>query len=472
VSNDGANGFYVGDMLDAMENEDRVVRDELRTAAEERVRSISPPYVLDAERSVLSALLIDAEVAMQYVEESGLLPSDFYADKHRVLFESILDLMEKGRRVDAVSVADALNRRAMLDEIGGPMAISMIEAIMPGPASAAMHTRMVVDKSRLRVVAKAAASVLEKTRLGHSVDDVVEELELSINMANRARGGTTFANLANVAREAMDSMPALGAPRPGIKLGFADVDRLFRLVPGDLVIVAGRPSMGKTQFVVDVIKDVTVHRNVPTAFFSLEMTSAQVMTRLIGSECGIDLDRMKVPGHEMVTITGAAGDCAAAPLMLDDAPGVSIGDIRARARAAHRRTPLGLIVVDYLQLVHTEDTGNTATDVGRISKGLKTLARELSTTVVALSQLNRGVEMRADKRPVMSDLRESGAIEQDADVIAFLYREEYYAREKTPDDKRGVAEVIVGKNRKGPTGAAMVRFDMSIPRFTNLARDY
>lgn len=462
----------LGAMLEAIEEEETRHTEHARALARRVADEVQPMYVTDAERSVLSAMLLDAGRAVPLIEDAGLRETDFYVERHRMIFAAILRLAEKGRHVDAITVVDALNRRAQLDAIGGAQTVSDLEALLPSPMAAGGHARMVVEKSKLRAVTMAAAETLERARHGHKVDDVVDSLEVAIEEAHRVRGGTGFVDLPDAVRRTLGRLPAMGAEVAGIRTGFADVDRLFRFVPGDLVIVAGRPSMGKTQWVVDCVRECTVSRGEPAAFFSLEMSDEQVMNRLIGSRSKLDLKRLQMPGHELIELQGAAGEVGEAPLFLDDSPSISVGEIRARARAAHRRIPLSLIIVDYIQLVDIPDaSGNSSVDLGRVSKGLKQLARELRATVIALSQLNRGVEARSDKRPLMSDLRESGNLEQDADVIAFLYREEYYAKGKTPDDQRGIAEVIVGKNRNGPTGAATLRFDVNIPRFDNLARE-
>lgn len=463
----------LGEMSAAMDNEVQSVSDEVRVQAHEIMRKTQPLYVLDAERVVLGSLFCNAEKAIAQVEDAGLKSTDFYVEHHRFIFDAIVALHGKGRLVDVITVSEALNRQAKLEQVGGPYALSSLESLLPSAAAAGTHAEMIIEKARLRSVATAAAEALQRARLGHRSSDVINGIEVALDGAQRKRGSSDFVDLNDLATETINALPAFGAPVPGISTGFLDVNKMFRFVPGDLVIVAARPSMGKTQFVLDCLRETTIKNKEPAVFFSLEMSGTQIMNRMLGSKSGIDLKRTSIPGHEKSELADASAWITGAPLFIDDSPSVSIGDIRSKARSAHRSSPLKLVVVDYIQLMDIPDSsGNLSADVGLISKGLKRLARELGCAVIALSQLNRGVESRSDKRPLMSDLRESGNLEQDADVIAFLYREEYYAKEKTPDELKGVAEILVAKNRNGPTGSAKLRFETNIPRFTNLATEW
>ena len=462
----------LGSFVSAFDSERKLAEEVVIDDAKNQALKKQPLYVTDAERVIIASVLIDAEQAMNTLEDIGVRPSDFYVKKHETIFRAMMKLREEKSHIDAITIADALNRMAKLEEIGGAVTLSRIEATIPTAAAVASNARMVIDKARLRTVTRLSTEAIERAQLGYNPVDVMDKMQEDLEEAVRHRGGNDFVDLSSATSSALSKLPSMGGKVQGISTGFPDVDHMFRMCPGDLIIVAGRPSMGKTQFVLDMLRETTVIKGEAAALFSLEMTDEQILTRLIGSKSGINLKQQNMPAHEMSEVTGAAAQISDAPIYIDDSPTVSIGDIRSRARHAHRRQPLSLVVVDYLQLIDIpEPTGNSSQDIGRISKGLKQLARELRCAVVALSQLNRGVESRSDRRPVMSDLRESGNLEQDADVVAFLYREEYYAKDRTPDDMRGVAEVIVSKNRAGPTGSAKMRFDTNIPRFTSLATD-
>jgi replicative DNA helicase len=463
----------LGDMMKALDERRAVLDEEISRQADDLVRKATPYFVADAERIVLGSLFVDPALAFPLVEQAGLQAGDFYIHRHRIIYEAMLDLRARNRVIEVITVCDALQRRAKLEEAGGAAGLSQLEALMPSAHAAGSYAAMVVDKSKLRAVGRAAAKTMESVRLGHSVDDVIDDLEVAMEAAHRKRGGSNFADLSAAAHHMMDKLPVMGGKPEGMTTGFVDIDPMFRLVPGDFVIAAGRPSMGKTQWVIDLIREACIQRDRAVAMFSLEMSTEQILRRLVASCAGIDLKRTHMPANELSVISDVAAKVADAPLFLDESPGVTIGDIRARSRMAHRQTPLTLVIVDYLQLVDIPDSsGNVSVDIGKVSRGLKRLARELGCTVIGLSQLNRAVEQRADKRPMMSDLRESGNLEQDADVIAFLFREEYYLKDKTPDEARGVAELIVGKNRNGPTGVAKLRFDQNMPRFTSLAREW
>jgi replicative DNA helicase len=264
-------------------------------------------------------------------------------------------------------------------------------------------------------------------------------------------------------------LPVFGGMPKGISVGFIDIDHYFKPGPGDLIIVAARPSMGKTAFVLDVARNFAVKNDQAVMIFSLEMTAEQLVGRMISAQSGVESKKKRLTSTETMRVTKSSGDISASPLYIDETPAISIGEIKARARSLARKVPISLIIVDYIQLVTpTRQSDNRSTEVGEISAGLKAIAREINCPVIALSQLNRAVEQRNDRRPLMSDLRESGSIEQDADVVSFLYREEYYAKDRTPSELVGVAEFIIGKNRNGPTGSVRLSFNSSLPRFGNL----
>lgn len=469
---DDAPVVTLGEVIDRANEERKWHEEALSDVVDQVVGRNQPLYVIESERIVLGACLVDPVETLPQLEDVGLRGSDFYRRQHGIVFDAITALNERGSFVDLMSVVDELNKRKQLGDVGGMPAVLQLEDTQPTAYQGASAARIVIEKSKLRTVASVAASALERVKFGHSAADLIDSIEEGLTLAQQARGVGEFADLLSTTNAALAALPVLGGEIRGYTTGFLDVDRLFRLRDGGLYIVAGRPAMGKTQFVLDVVREVCVKRGQSTAFFSLEMSAEELTTRMLASKAALDVKRSTMPPHEIAELQNAAGMVSEAPLFIDDSPGITVGELRARCRAAHRRNPLRLIVVDYLQLIEFEhETGNTSTDFGRVSRKLKQLARELLCPVIALSQLNRAVESRSDKRPVMSDLRESGAIEQDADAIAMLYREEYYLKEKTEEYDRGVAEVLVQKNRHGPTGVARLRFEKQVPRFDNLARE-
>lgn len=458
----------LSDILLEFDKGREIVRAEDDEAAKKAARS--PAYVIDAERALLGAAFVDGENVMNICEDEGLSPSDFYAPMHRDIFGAMRSLNSKRREVTAISVADELNRKALLDDIGGPAYLSQLEANVLTAADAASNARMIVEKSRLRAIMVECERTAARARLGESSHDIIDTASARLMEIERRASSSSFVDLQAVAKDMLGTVVALGGADTSMSTGFIDLDKYLKMRPGDLIIVAARPSMGKSQLVVDIANSFALDRDEAVSFFSLEMDAAQLMKRAVGSRCGVNLDKPRMDADEQQRVLAATAEIAESRLRIDDTPGLKIGDIRSRARSMSRRDDTGLVIVDYLQLVSSdEDYGNKATEVGDVSKGLKNIARELRCPVIALSQLNRAVEMRADKRPMMSDLRESGAIEQDADTIAFVFREEYYLRENTPEDMVGVSEIIVAKARNGPTGKVSMYFDKELPRFANLA---
>ncbi len=377
-----------------------------------------------------------------------------------------------------VTVANLLMVQGKLETIGAHT-LSMIEEFLPTSAAVLSYVRLVKGKSALRRLIGAAKSITEaayaQTQDVNEVLDEAEQAILSIRESTARKGILSLRELSNIAVEKYMALIENKNAVTGIASGFSDLDRLTAgFQPGELIVIAARPSMGKTAFTLNIAAHVGIEEKMPVAFFSLEMGAEQLFNRLIGAYAEIDLSRLRsgfIQAEDYNRLTQAAGHLAEAPMFVDETPTLSIGDLRNKARRLVHQHGVKIIIIDYLQLMSAPHRfENKAVEVGEISKGLKSIARELSIPVIALSQLNRGVESRTDKRPMMSDLRESGAIEQDADVIAFLYREEYYLREKTPEDRKNTAEVIIGKNRNGPTGQLLLRFDNKYTKFSNLAQ--
>jgi len=437
-----------------------------------------PPQSFDAEKGILCSIFIDPD-AMEAVKGENLCASDFHHPHHQSIFEAMLALYEKNEPIDTVTVAHHLMVTGKLELIGANT-LSVIEEFLPTSAAVQSYVRLVKGKSALRRLISAAKNITEKAYAQtQDVNDVIDEAEqaiLSIRDSTAKRGIISLKELSHIAVEKYLALVENKNPVTGIGSGFFDLDKLTAgFQPGELIIIAARPSMGKTAFTLNIAAHVGIQAKAGVAFFSLEMGAEQLFNRLIGAYAEIDLSRLRsgfIEAQDYNRLTQAAGHLAEAPMYIDETASLTIGDLRNKARRLVHQYGVKILIIDYLQLMSAPQRfENKAVEVGEISKGLKSIARELSIPVIALSQLNRGVEARTDKRPMMSDLRESGAIEQDADVIAFLYREEYYLRDKTPEDLKNMAELIIGKNRNGPTGRVMLRFDNMYTKFSNVAHN-
>jgi replicative DNA helicase len=437
-----------------------------------------PPASIEGEKGVLSGLLVDPD-AFETVRFEGLKPEHFYHPNHALVFGAMVQVHDDGEPINTVTVAEALMKQHKLEQVGGPGFLAALESALPTSAHVAAYTRLVREKATLRQLIRSATQVVQSAyRQDRKVQDVVDEAEQTILAIRNESAKTGILSLHGLVQIAMKRLEALYNNKMsvvGVPSGFADLDRLTcGFQPGELVIVAARPSMGKTALTLNIATHIALNQKTPVAFFSLEMSAEQLVHRMIGAEARVDLSNLRrgtIQRHELGQFIAAAGLIGNAPLYIDETPSLSISEMRTKARRLAHQHGVQIIIVDYLQLMNgPENAENKATEVGEISKGLKAIARELKVPVIALSQLNRGVESRNDKRPMMSDLRESGAIEQDADVIAFLYREEYYSRDKTPQDKVGVTEIIIAKNRNGPTGLVELRFQSNITRFMDLDR--
>lgn len=434
-----------------------------------------PPQDIDAERSVLGAALLENQALN---EVARLLTGDaFYRPAHAKIFEAMTRLYERNEPVDEVTVADTLRAMGELENVGGAAYLASITERVPTAANAGYYARIVRDKAMGRRLINAATAIATTGYEGTAdVDVLLDEAEAKIFEITSSRDQKGFAPLKDVVKSAFRQIEKLYERKEavtGVPTGFADLDRITSgLQPSDLIIVAGRPSMGKTAFALNLGLHAGIRGQTPVAVFSLEMSKEQLTMRMLCAEARIDNQRMRggfLKDSDWPKLARAAGMLAEAPLYIDDSGALSILEMRAKARRLQADKGLGLIIVDYLQLMHGRG-GNEGREreISEISRGLKSLGKELDVPVIALSQLNRSLEQRQDKRPMLSDLRESGAIEQDADVICFVYRDEYY-NEDSPD--KGVAEVIVGKQRNGPTGTVRLRFFNEYTRFENLANE-
>jgi replicative DNA helicase len=434
-----------------------------------------PPHNLQAEESLLGAMLLSRDAIAAAVELC--VADDFYKPAHGHVYEAVCSLYGQGEPADPVTVADELRRAALLDAIGGPATLISLQANTPATANAGRYARIVEEHALLRRLIGVANEIAE---LGYAVPDDVEAVldraESMVYAVAERRVADTLKPLHELLSESLDRLEMLydrGESITGVPTGYIDLDeRLSGLQPSNLIIVGARPAMGKTSFALGIAGHAAMEAGVPVLLFSLEMSHAEITSRLLCSEARVDASRIRngtLLEPDWPKITHAIGRLGEAPIYIDDNPNLTVMEVRAKARRLKSRLgQLGCIIIDYLQLMSgRRDAENRQVEVSEISRGLKILARELEVPVVALSQLSRNLEMRADKRPVLADLRESGSLEQDADVVMFLYRDELY-NDDSPD--RGTAEVIVSKHRNGPTGKTQLAFLDHYTRFANMAR--
>jgi len=435
-----------------------------------------PPQNLEAEQAVLGALMLDPEVGSTVFEI--LIPEDFYRDKHRQVYEAIRDLFEKGDPIDLVTVAETLRRQGRLEQVGGIATISEIARSVPSAANVEYYARVVAEKSLMRQLIRFAGHIAEKGyEPAEEATNLLEEAERMILELSQRQTKEGFCSMRTILLETFEKIEHLYANKgnlTGVPSFFRELDRMTcGWQPADLVIIAARPSMGKTALVLNMAQNAAVRAKVPVAIFSLEMSKEQLVQRMLCSEAMVDQQRVRT-GELLDTdwpkLTRAVGPLSESSIFIDDTVGISLAELRSKARRLKMEQGLGMIVIDYLQLMSVgRKAESRQQEVAQISRGLKGIARELKVPVLALSQLNRGVEQRQDKRPVMSDLLESGAIEADADVISFIYRDEYYH----PDsDKKGIAEIIVAKHRNGPVGTIELGYLKEYTKFVNLDRQH
>jgi len=438
-----------------------------------------PPHSVEAEQSVLGGLLLENE-ALDKIADL-ISSSDFYRHDHRVIYEHISRLIEHSKPADIVTVAESLESTAELSGVGGISYLGALAQNTPSAANIRRYAEIVRERAVMRSLVMVGSGIAESAfnPQGRDAAQLLDEAEARIfEIAEGGKRSTQgFIDIKTLLPQVADRIDQLfqrdnASDVTGIPTGFADLDSMTSgLQPGDLVIVAGRPSMGKTAFSLNIAENVALDTGLPVAVFSMEMGATQLAMRMIGSVGRLDQHRMRtgrLEDEDWVRLTTALGKLNDAPMFIDESAGLNALEVRARARRLHRQCgKLGLIVIDYLQLMSATRTGeNRATEISEISRALKSLAKELDVPVVALSQLNRGLEQRPNKRPVMSDLRESGAIEQDADVILFIYRDQVYNPD-SPD--KGTAEIIIGKQRNGPIGTIRLTFLGEHTRFENFA---
>ena len=439
-----------------------------------------PPHSEDAEQSLLGGIMLEERAWDQIADV--VTGKDFYRPDHRLIFAAMEELVERNQPVDAITSGDHLQRQGKLDDAGGRAYLARLVGNTPGAANIRRYATIVREHAMLRQLIEVGGDIAANAydTEGRPVEELVDLAEQRVfEIAEHGqRSGAGFIAVKDMVQPSIDRLDALSKSEGGITgvaTGFEDLDKLTAgLQAGDLIVIAGRPSMGKTTLALNIAENAAIGHNLATGVFSMEMPKEQVAMRMIGSIGRVNQSHLRsgrLTEDDWTRINSAGSMMSHSPIFIDDAPGLTPIEVRARSRRLKREHGLGMVVVDYLQLMQVGgSTENRATEISEISRSLKSLARELNIPVVALSQLNRSVEQRNDKRPVMSDLRESGAIEQDADVIIFIYREEVYDAE-TP--RKGVAEIIIGKQRNGPTGTFLLTFKGEFTRFeSHIPEDY
>ena len=440
-----------------------------------------PPHSIEAEQSILGGLLIDNKAIDRIAGQVSA--SDFYRNDHRIIFTHISKLIDNNDPADIVTVAESLEQNAELTKVGGVAYLGLVAENTPTASNISGYAKIVRERSIMRNLVEVGSDIVESafSPQGKDAQQLLDESESKIFQI--AAAGTSeklgfidIKELLPKAAQRIDDLYQLDDPNgvTGVPSGYSDLDqKTAGLQPGDLIIIAGRPSMGKTSLALNIAEHVGMEAGLPVAIFSMEMGAAQLTMRLLGSVGKLDQHKMRIgqlEDEDWPKLTNALGVLNEAPIFIDEGSALNSYEVRARARRLHRQQgKLGLIVIDYIQLMSSaneQSNENRATEVSEISRSLKALAKELNVPVVALSQLNRSVESRPDKRPMMSDLRESGAIEQDADVIMFIYRDEVYNPETA---EKGVAEILLSKQRNGPTGTVKLTFLGQYTRFENYA---
>ena len=446
-----------------------------------------PPHSDEAERAVLGGIFLNADTlpdAQEYVTAD-----DFYKKSHRLLFQAMTDLQDNGTAIDTVTVTDYLDNHNQLDDIGGAGYITDLVASTPIASNVVYYAKIVQQKSTLRKLISTAQSIASRSYTEQDdVEGLVEDAERQIMDVSENRNQAGFKQIKDVLNQAMAQIDQLyqnDQTITGLPTGFRDLDNITTgLHEDEMIILAARPAVGKTAFALNIAQNVGTKTDKSVAIFSLEMGAEQLVNRMLCSEGSIDANHLRtgqLNEEEWQNLIIAMGSLSKAKIYMDDTPGIRMAEIRAKCRRlAREQGDLGLIIIDYLQLIEGSGQENRQQEVSAVSRQLKKLAKELHVPVIALSQLSRGVEQRQDKRPVLSDIRESGSIEQDADIVAFLYRDDYYRDAEGDDDEDqdsgdegddnvGEVEVIIEKNRSGPRGTVKLLFVKSYNKFTNIA---
>lgn len=444
------------------------------------LESILPemPNDLAAECSVLGAILIEPE-SLEYTE--SLLPEAFYHAGHQIIFRRMLELAYEGQPIDLVTLTARLKDRGELEDIGGVSYLAKLAHAVPSTANMQTYVAGVQNKFLVRGLIRSNMSIIQAAAAGEDIQRLVASAQqVATTLADRSAPPQDFKRIKDVVVEVIETTEVKSeafktGKVTGLRTGFRDLDGITAgLQKSDLIIVAARPSVGKTAFALNIAQNVAVRSVAPVAIFSLEMSAPQLVARMVSAEGWLEANRLRIGDmgeEDWLKLADAAGVLGASNIFIDDSPGITVADIRAKCRRLKKQEGLGLIVIDYLQLIASAGRGkpgeNRQQEVSEISRMLKQLARELEVPVIALSQLSRNVEQRQDKRPMMSDLRESGSLEQDADIVAFLYRDDYYDQES---EKKGIIEIIIAKQRNGPVGTVELVFLKQFNKFVDYDR--
>ncbi|WP_338752391.1 replicative DNA helicase [Bacillus sp. FJAT-52991] len=436
-----------------------------------------PPQSIEAEQAVLGAIFLEPSALT--VASEILIPEDFYRTAHQKIYNHMLKLNDDGKAVDVVTVTEELAAIKDLEDVGGVIYLTELAESVPTAANIEYYARIVEEKSLLRRLIRTATHIAQE---GYSREDEVEallsEAEKSIMEVAQRKNTSAFHNIKDVLVRTYDNIEMLHNRKgdvTGIPTGFADLDSMTAgFQRNDLIIVAARPSVGKTAFALNIAQNVATKTDENVAIFSLEMGAEQLVMRMLCAEGNINAQNLRtgsLTDEDWRKLTMAMGSLSNSGIYIDDTPGVRIGEIRSKCRRLKQEQGLGMILIDYLQLIQGSGRSgeNRQQEVSEISRSLKALARELEVPVIALSQLSRGVEQRQDKRPMMSDIRESGSIEQDADIVAFLYRDDYYDKES---ENKNIIEIIIAKQRNGPVGTVQLAFVKEYNKFVNLERRF
>ncbi|MEI3604426.1 replicative DNA helicase [Pseudogracilibacillus sp. SE30717A] len=432
----------------------------------------TPPHNIEAEQAVIGAIFLEPDVFSTASERLG--PTDFYRASHEVIFEAMYQLFEKGEPIDIVTVTTLLANSDKLDIAGGVTYLTDLASSVPTAANIDYYSKIVEEKALLRRLINTATDIVTKTfSREDEVEEVLDEAERNILEVSSRKNVNAFKPIKDVLIDVYDNIEQLHHAKgdvTGIPTGFRDLDRMTSgFQRNDLIIIAARPSMGKTAFALNIAQNVAINTDENVAIFSLEMGADQLVQRMLCAEGNINSQRLrtgKLEQEDWGKLTMAMGSLSHAGIYIDDSPGIRVTDIRSKCRRLKQEHGLGMIIIDYLQLIQGSENSreNRQQEVSEISRSLKGLARELEVPLIALSQLSRGVESRQDKRPMMSDLRESGSIEQDADIVGFLYRDDYYDSESEQQN----IEIILSKQRNGPTGTVELAFVKEFNKFVDL----
>lgn len=433
----------------------------------------TPPQDLEAEQSVLGSMMLSKDAIVDVTEEID--GSDYYKPAHETIHNVIVDLSGRGEPVDAVTVAAELQKRGDLQRVGGAPYLHTLIASVPTAANAGYYARIVRERSLLRRLVESGTRIVQLgyADAGGDVDQIVDQAQAEIYAVSERRAGTDYVSMSEISESILDELEDIERNKDkvgGVPTGFVDLDELTQgLHPGQMIIVAARPAMGKSTLALDFCRSASLHHGIASVIFSLEMSRSEIAMRLLSAESGVFLTKMRsgrMTSDDWRKISETTSRVSEAPLFIDDSPNMSMAEIRAKCRRLKQQHHLGLVVVDYLQLMtSTHQVESRQQEVSGFSRSLKLLAKEIDVPVVAVAQLNRGPEQRTDRRPMLADLRESGSLEQDADVVLLLHRPDYYNQ----DDRPGEADIIVAKHRNGETRTISVAFQGRLARFANMA---